>query len=212
MFMIRFTFLSLLFCCKVLGQFESKKSPIKFSAKLPPTTAVKPKNEPLLSFDKPPSYSAAFPDPKIQLSRSGGGVGKNQFQNPHSDIVDKLNRKEGDAMDGFKSDRFLGDFRSNGKLVRIVCRDFGEIDGDRVRVYNNDHVVEYEIFLTGSFQEVKINLQPGFNKIEFQALNMGTSGPNTAEFQMFDDAGKLLTANQWNLATGVKAALIVVKE
>ena len=115
-------------------------------------------------------------------------------------------------MDGFKSDKFFGDYRSNGKIVRIVCRDFGEVDGDRVRVYNNDKIVEYEIFLNGSFQEVKVDLLPGFNKIEFQALNMGTSGPNTAEFQMYDDKGKLLVSNQWNLTTGVKASLIVVKE
>lgn len=211
--MTRFFYVAIgLICFTAFSQFETKKNPIQFSAKLPPTTAVKPKNEPKFTFEKPLSYSNNFPDPKQQLQKNGSGVVKNQFQNPNDGIVDQLNRKEGDPMEGFKSDRFLGDFRSNGALVRIICRDFGEIDGDRVRVYNNDKIVEYEIFLNGSFQEVNVNLQPGFNKIEFQALNMGTSGPNTAEFQMFDDKGKLLTANQWNLTTGVKAALIVVKE
>ena len=198
---------------QAFSQFENKKNPISFKAKLPPTTAVKPKEEEKkFSFEPTPKYSEKFPDIKKPLSGRSGGIVKDKFLNPNAGMVDKLNRKESENVDGSKSDRFLGDFRSNGKLVRIVCRDYGEIDGDRVRVYNNDKVVEYEIFLNGSFQEVNVKLEPGFNKIDFQALNMGTSGPNTAEFKMFDDKGKLISANQWNLTTGVKATLIVVKE
>ncbi len=198
--------------CQSYSQFENKKNPISFKAKLPPTTAVKPKEEKKFSFEAPPSYSDKFPDIKKSMSNRDGGIIKNKFQNPNAGMVDKLNRIERDNVDGSKSDRFLGDFRSNGKFVRIVCRDYGEVDGDRVRVYNNDKIVEYEIFLNGSFQEVNIQLQSGFNKIDFQALNMGTSGPNTAEFQMYDDKGKMISANQWNLTTGVKATLIVVNE
>ena len=44
-----------------------------------------------------------------------------------------------------------------------------------------------------------------FNKIDFVALNQGASGPNTAEVMVFDDNGKLVGSNRWNLATGVKA-------
>ena len=199
-------------CFESNSQFENKKNPISFSAKLPPTTAVKPIEEKKFTFEKPFEYSDKFPDIRKPMSNSDGGIVKNKFQNPNAGMVDKLNRKESDNVDGSKSDRFLGDFRSNGKFVRIVCRDYGEIDGDRVRVYNNDKIVEYEIFLNGSYQEVNVQLLPGFNKIDFQALNMGTSGPNTAEFQMYDDKGKLISSNQWNLTTGVKATLIVVKE
>ncbi len=198
---------------QAFSQFENKKNPISFKAKLPPVTVIKPKEEEKkFSFETAPTYSDRFPDIKKPMPSSGGGIVKDKFQNPNAGMVDKLNRKESDNIDGSKSDRFLGDFRSNGKLVRIVCRDYGEIDGDRVRVYNNDKIVEYEIFLNGNFQEVNIRLEPGFNKIDFQALNMGTSGPNTAEFKMFDDKGKLISSNQWNLTTGVKATLIVVKE
>ena len=52
----------------------------------------------------------------------------------------------------------------------------------------------------------------GFNKIDFEALNQGTAGPNTAEFRVYDDQGLLVSANQWNLATGFKATIIIVKE
>lgn len=139
-------------------------------------------------------------------------VQKKEFVNPGDLLKKKMNESEGNVDPNFKSDRFLGDFRNNGKFVRFVCRDFGEVDGDRVRVYLNDQVVEQEIFLDGVYKAVTINLVSGFNKIEFQALNQGTSGPNTAEFKMFDDQGVIISSNQWNLATGVKATLIVVKE
>ena len=43
-------------------------------------------------------------------------------------------------------------------------------------------------------------------------LNQGYSGPNTAEFKIYDDKGELISANQWNLATGFKATIIIVKE
>ena len=63
-----------------------------------------------------------------------------------------------------------------------------------------------------NFKGISIDLVMGFNKIDFVALNQGTSGPNTAEVRVFDDEGKLVGANRWNLATGVKATYIIVKE
>ena len=56
------------------------------------------------------------------------------------------------------------------------------------------------------------HLEPGFNKIDFQALNQGESGPNTAELHVYDDNGVLVSAHEWNLLTGYKATVIVVKE
>jgi hypothetical protein len=44
------------------------------------------------------------------------------------------------------------------------------------------------------------------------ALNQGTSGPNTAAFSVFDDSGRLITSNEWNLTTGIKASIVVIKE
>ena len=69
-----------------------------------------------------------------------------------------------------------------------------------------------QIMLFERFQSISIDLVMGFNKIDFVALNQGTSGPNTAEVRVFDDEGKLVGANRWNLATGVKATYIIVKE
>ena len=58
----------------------------------------------------------------------------------------------------------------------------------------------------------EIVLEKGFNKIDFEALNQGSSGPNTAEFKVYDDKGSLISASQWNLGTGFKATIILVKE
>jgi hypothetical protein len=55
-------------------------------------------------------------------------------------------------------------------------------------------------------------LEKGFNKIDFEALNQGSSGPNTAQFQIFDDKGVLISSSQWNLGTGFKATIVLVKE
>ena len=62
------------------------------------------------------------------------------------------------------------------------------------------------------FKQLTVDLISGFNKIDFVALNQGESGPNTAEIRVYDNEGMLLTANQWNLATGTKATLIVAKQ
>ena len=81
-----------------------------------------------------------------------------------------------------------------------------------IKISVNDVVVVASVTLINEFQVLDLPLKPGFNKIDFEALNQGTSGPNTAEFHVFDDKGKMIAANRWNLATGFKATVIIVKE
>ena len=137
----------------------------------------------------------------------------NDFKNPGDIYKEKLNKKSGeDESKMFRKDQYLGDFRSKSAYVKISYRDFGEIDGDEIRVLVNDKEVVSRVFLEGSFKGLELGLEKGFNKIDFEALNQGYSGPNTAEFQVYDDKGQLVSANQWNLATGFKATIIIVKE
>ncbi|WMI67358.1 hypothetical protein [Mangrovimonas sp. YM274] len=110
------------------------------------------------------------------------------------------------------SDQFLGDYKSNGKFVNIMCRDHEYPDGDMVRVFVNDEIVVPRLVLTSNYKSFDIPLVEGFNRIVFLALNQGQSGPNTAEFKVFDDNGTLVSAKEWNLLTGVKASIIVIKE
>ncbi|MEE9407972.1 MAG: hypothetical protein V3V28_07850 [Polaribacter sp.] len=111
-----------------------------------------------------------------------------------------------------KIDQDLGSFRTNSKSVNIICRDFQYPDGDRVTIYLNDIPVVVNIVLKQRYQKFSIPLEIGINKIAFKALNQGTSGPNTAGFKVYNDAGMLLSSNEWNLATGAKATIVIAKD
>ena len=127
-------------------------------------------------------------------------------------IDPKVGEKEKEGSSTFFGNMYLGDIKSNGKFVGIVCRDHEYVDGDRVRILLNDKVVEPNVFLTGSFKGINLDLQQGFNRIDFEALNQGTSGPNTAQVNVYDDEGKMIHSNMWNLSTGSKATIIIIKE
>jgi len=81
-----------------------------------------------------------------------------------------------------------------------------------VSLYVNGVEEVRDIFLLGEFRGFKVELKPGFNKVEFLALNQGESGPNTAEFMVLDDKGNTIIRNRWDLATGSKAQLVIVEE
>ncbi|MEM6517508.1 MAG: hypothetical protein AAF688_15105 [Bacteroidota bacterium] len=110
------------------------------------------------------------------------------------------------------ADIFLGDIRNNGKFVKIMCRDHEYPDGDLVRVSINGVTVVPRLLLTSGFKGFDVDLVVGINKIEFLALNQGESGPNTAEFIVYDDKGNLVSSKKWNLQTGVKAIVNVIKD
>ena len=120
--------------------------------------------------------------------------------------------KDKAIKDAYTKPQYLGDFNVKGSFVSIECRDHEYVDGDRVRVFVNDKVVAQNVLLTSVFRGINIDLEKGFNKIDFLALNQGDSGPNTAEFRVFDSQGILVTRKEWNLTTGVKATIIFVNE
>lgn len=124
----------------------------------------------------------------------------------------KVGEREKGKSDKHYGDMYLGDVKTGGAFVGIVCRDHEYVDGDRVRIYANDQVVEHNVLLTGSFKGINLNLDKGFNRLDFEALNQGTSGPNTAQVDVYDDKGQLIYSNKWLLSTGSKASLIIVKD
>ncbi len=105
----------------------------------------------------------------------------------------------------------LGRLETTTNRIRIECRDHSYVDGDRVRLSLNETVVRSNIILQAGYYMIDIDLNEGFNRIDIEALNQGTSGPNTAEFRVFDGNGDLLTSNEWNILTGYVATLIVTK-
>lgn len=112
----------------------------------------------------------------------------------------------------YRRNEYLGGFVTNTAVSTVRYRDAAFVDGDKIKVYLNDKVIEKEVNLNGDFQGFTINLVPGINKIDFEALNEGSASPNTAEFQVFDDKGAVIQASQWNVGTGYKATIILYKE
>ena len=101
----------------------------------------------------------------------------------------------------------LGTLKSKTKKVRIECRDYSYVDGDRIRIYINEQMVSDNIGLKGNYYVYYLTLENGYNKIDFQALNQGSSGPNTAELNLYDDSGTLISSKEWGLSTGQVATL-----
>lgn len=119
--------------------------------------------------------------------------------------------KDKEEKPEYGKDMYLGDIKTNSKTVTIQYRDHEYVDGDRVRIFVNGDIIVSSVRLEGTFQGFNLILQDGFNKIDFQALNQGSSGPNTAQLQILDEVGNILASYEWNLLTGNKATAIVVK-
>lgn len=112
----------------------------------------------------------------------------------------------------YRRNQFLGNFNTTAVTSTIMYRDAAFVDGDKVKVYLNDKVIEPEVLLNGDFKSVKINLEKGINKIDIEALNEGFASPNTAEFKVYDDKGQVISSSEWNVGTGYKAVIVLVKE
>ena len=213
---------TLLFVATGYSQFDNGNNSIEISPakKIPvsksPSTPSK--------FNPLPSIKPNFNDvplnkePEIIFKKIGGSKPidltlKNDFIKPGLVFQDKLNKiGDGEVSQAFRKNQNLGDFKTKATFLKILCRDNQFVDGDRVRIYINDIIIQDDVVLDYNFQEFEMTLKTGFNKIDIEALNQGTSGPNTAEFQVYDDKGKQISANQWNLSSGFKATLIVIKE
>tara|TARA_B100000795_G_scaffold194471_1_gene148712 strand:- start:25624 stop:26235 length:612 start_codon:yes stop_codon:yes gene_type:complete len=142
------------------------------------------------------------PEP-IDISTDDGFLTTKTDMTPKAFLKDKL------ATDAFDRDQVLGEIMTKSGFVNVVYRDHQSVDGDRIRVYVNDDIVQSDISLDASFRGFDLTLVPGKNIIEFQALNQGESGPNTAELHVYDQNGTLISKNEWNLLTGRKATIVV---
>lgn len=124
----------------------------------------------------------------------------------------KVGRKEKKGSKSFFGDMSLGSLTTSSVYVGIVCRDHEYVDGDRIRIHANGAVVEPNILLTASFKGINLDLDKGFNRIEFEALNQGTSGLNTAQVDVYGENGEVIYSKIWNLSTGSKATLIIIQK
>lgn len=210
----------LFFCFLFLQQLcaQSENQPVQRSIKVAPESKSLlkiPKDNALPDFLKKDFLkNAPYPNETPKSFEKNIQMGDREtFIDPGDEFLERLQTPETDKSAGdFKVDQYLGDFKSNSKSVRIVFRDHQQPDGDRVQIRFNDQIFYSNILLVESYKKLDVELAKGFNKIDFVALNQGSAGPNTAEVRVYDDQGRLMMANLWNLATGSKATFIVVKE
>ena len=169
---------------------------------------LKKKENPFLKKLEDKNKKNFFPDANVKEKKP------ERFINSNDLYLSKLNRKEAESnknINKFKVDQFLGEIRNDGEYVNIILRDHEYPDGDLIKVEVNENIVMPAILLTEKAKGFKLDLKSGFNVVDFVALNQGSSGPNTAEIIVYDDQGKLVGTNRWNLATGVKATYIIYK-
>lgn len=216
---IRYIFLFLLASISASAQIDRKNKPLKLQLVTPienqkENSSTGPSIEYKSIFDKDDNPLKRFSLTKKNETSKSILEKNSDFKNPGDEIKKKLNRQQDDVEidPKFKQNQFLGEFKTDTKYIKIVCRDHQYPDGDRVRVLVNDKIMINSILLQSVATEYYLNLSEGFNKIDFLALNQGESGPNTAAFTVYDENGVLITTNEWNLLTGVKATIIVFKQ
>lgn len=109
-------------------------------------------------------------------------------------------------------DEYVGDFRTTSNFIHILYKDSQTIDGDLIRIYNEDEIVLDKAYLRAGFGKLRVDLVPGFNRIDIQALNEGEGAPNTGHFVLYHDTGELIHDGEWYLSAGNKASFIMLKE
>ena len=206
---MRETFLhSILFLlCFSLGFCQTENSKRKIEL-IPPSSSSLKKID--IGSKNPNYFSIKKNDDRNSSNQTSNQ--KETFLNPADIYLKKLKKEEKKKPNNYNKGEYLGDVSTGSAYVNILCRDFEYVDGDRVRISVNDSIIIYNLFLESKFAGFKLPLTKGFNKVDFTALNQGSSGPNTAELRVFDDSNQLISSNQWNLSTGATATFIVVKK
>ena len=160
---------------------------------------------------KPPTNT--YFDPLNATKKKAINFMSQTTNNDESDVMVKRSFLGKDASNvKLSSDFNLGTLYSTSKMVRIEVRDHSLVDGDRIKVYVNEQVINSNIMLNGLYYIIPVNLKKGYNRIDIEAINEGYSGPNTAEIKVYDEKGYLLSSQEWNILTGQRATLGVVRD
>jgi hypothetical protein len=198
----------------VFSQIENPNATVEFKSTetntSDPTGFELPaiKTPSLTNPDTPSKYAeTGTPEPKpLDMTKGDGLLDYNSGKAP------KYFTKDAPITADVGGDQNLGDFKTGAKMVSVQYRDHQYVDGDQIRVLVNDDIIQSNITLQGGFTGFNLTLESGFNRIDFLALNQGSSGPNTAELHVYDEKGQLVSAKEWNLLTGDKATIVIIKE
>jgi hypothetical protein len=195
------------------AQFDNGNNRVNIpAAKKPKMPTITPEKKPSIYDIKP--KKEVVPNPwDNPIKREFGN--KEEFLNPADRYTKKMNNSlkgEGNGdLKIFRRNQYFGDFKTNSESIQVAVRDPQAIDGDYVKITHDGRVIYERIFLDASFKTLEIPLNIGFNRIEFVALNEGSSFPNTGAF-LIKDKGSSIYQEEWNLATGFNASFMIVRE
>jgi hypothetical protein len=211
-------------------KFKSIPAP-KFSAKpkkLPEVKDPKGENSDIPSIKTPNVFdnTTITQKSKLQIGEEKSKFTmstETDFANPGDRYVAKMEKDLDKALkaEGLKEGRGplvrknidFGDIYTSSAYFIIKCRDFGAIDGDLIKAVFNETAVKDRMLLKSEYQDFKITFNEGFNTLELLALNIGTLGGNTGEFQIYDAEGNFILSDYWdNLDTGFKVKFVIVKQ
>jgi hypothetical protein len=207
----------ILFPFKGFSQFELPKKTITIAPVSNPKGADSPTSSKSISypsiFDKKDKLGENVSLLKKKPEEEKSIFEKEQFASPDKEYTDKMNKQvtDGKIYDYYKKDYLLATYKCSTTIAKFALKDFGEPDGDVVRIWLNDEIVINAITLENGYREIQLNLRNGQNLLVIEALNEGMVSPNTAQFSIFNDKGEIIGNNLSGLLTNVKATIIINK-
>jgi len=187
------------------GDFGSKSATIAPAGTLAPkTTTVAPKTT--TTFDTPnPDDSPLVDEKPINLTF------ERKFANPNDQYNKRLKAKMNEIAPA-REKQALGTVRTKKQRVVVRYRDSQEVDGDQVQVSHNGSLIINRATLGGNYGGFELRLESGYNYIDFKVLNEGSSGPNTAAYEVVDLEGNVLLSSVWDLSLSDVASLVIIWE
>lgn len=195
------------------AQFDNGNNPVNIPpANLPKMPTLSPEKKPSLWDIKPKEEKVENPWDKPKEREFGK---KEEFLDPAERYTKKMNNSlKGEGKGDYKifrRNQYFGDFKTDSEFIQVAVRDPQAIDGDYVKITHDGITIYESIFLNANFRTLQIPLKKGFNRIEFVALNEGSSFPNTGAF-LIKDKGQVIYQEEWNLSTGFNAAFLIIRE
>lgn len=202
---------------KGFAQFEQPKKKLNIAPVSNPKGAVFPISSKTITypsiFDKKDKLLSGVSLLKKAPEEEKSIFEKEQFASVAQEYTDKMNKQitDGKMYEYYKKDYLLATYKCSTKIAKFALKDFGEPDGDVVRIWLNDEIVINAITLESGYIEIQLNLRDGQNQLVIEALNEGMVSPNTAQFSIFNEQGNIIGNNLSGLLQNVKATIIINK-
>jgi hypothetical protein len=205
----------------VQAQLEGSK---KIKLSITPPKEKTPKISPLKKTAIPKTeqvikYEPEFFKPKSSLNYVStvpkvGEIEKKTYEVKSAQELFETQNQQQESSVGFAydSDTFLGEYIVYTNTVTIKYRDYGNVDGDNIRIILNGQIVKDYVTLKGDFDSFALDLNEGGNIVQIQALNTGIYFPNTGNFVFYDGNSKLVVNQNWGLTAGYKAIVKITRK